>query len=140
MTENTEIPPSAIETSALQEIQHIPIWVKGILVTGIVLFAVQLPSFKSSLNDAVLKHRASAADAAGQYPKAIEIFNDLHSRYPNVHELTEMLGFAQYHAKYYVDALNTFNQLAGIKMPAQEVMKINAAISDMSAKLKLNTK
>lgn len=123
-----------------EEIQHVPIWVKGIVVAGVILFAIQLPSFKSSLNDSIHKHRAAAADKAGQYENAIDLYTELRTRYPNDKNLKKQLGLAQYRAGQYIDALNTFDLLAGEKMPKREVEEINAVIADIATKLQIQNK
>ena len=137
---NNETPQPNVQDVLPQEIQHVPHWVKAIVVVGAVLFAIQLPDFKSSLTDAVQKSRASSAANAGQYTKAIEIYANLHSRYPTDKGLVKQLGFAQYHAGQYTGAFATFNLLAGVKMPKREVEEINAAIADIASKLQLNIK
>ncbi len=123
-----------------QEIRHVPLWVKGIVIVGVILFAIQLPNFKSSLTDAILKQKASDAEKAGQYMKEAEFYSDLLSRYPNDKGLVKKLGFAQYHAGLYSSALNTFNLLEGVKLPNREIEEINAAVSDIAEKLQLNIK
>jgi len=134
---NIETPQSNVQDALPQEIQHVPPWVKAIVVVGAVLFAIQLPDFKSSLTDAIQKSRASSATNTGQYTKATEIYTNLHSRYPTDKGLVKQLGFAQYHAGQYTEAIATFNLLAGVKMPKREVEEINAAISDIASKLQI---
>lgn len=133
---NTETQQPTEMAASPREIQHVPLWVKGIVAAGAILFAIQMLEFKSSLSDAIQKNRAVTADKAGQYVKAIDLYQGLRLRYPNDKDLKKQLGFAQYHAGQYIDALETFNLLAGIKMPKREVDEINAAISDIVAKLK----
>ncbi len=132
---NTEIQQPNETAVSPREIQHVPVWVKGMVAAGAILFAIQMLDFKSSLSDAIQKSRAVTADRAGQYVKAIDLYKELRVRYPNDKDLKKELGFAQYRAGLYADALQTFNLLAGIKMPKQEVAEINAAIADSAAKL-----
>jgi tetratricopeptide (TPR) repeat protein len=137
---NTETQQPDEIAAAQQEIQHVPTWVKGIVAAGAILFAIQMLDFKSSLSDAIEKNRAAMADRAGQYAKAISLYKDLRVRYPEDNNLKKELGFVQYRAGLYAEALQTFNLLAGVKMPKAEVNKINAAISDSAAKLNLTIK
>lgn len=133
--ESAETP--AVETPRLlpKEVTHVPLWVKGIVAAGLILFAVQMPSFMDSLSDAIQKNRAARAYDKGQFSQAIDRYKDLRGRYPADHELVKRLGFSYYRAGLFVESIETFNQLAGVKMPKREVEEINAAISDMAAKL-----
>jgi len=120
------------------EIQHVPLWVKCIVAAGLILFAMQLPNFKGSLIDVIRKSRASDADKAGQFPDAVKLYEELHSRYPNDHELIKKLAYSQYHAGQFLSALNTFDLLVGVDLPKSEIEKINIVISDIESKLKRN--
>lgn len=122
------------------EIQYVPLWVKGIVAAGVILFAIQLPDFKRSLMDATIKSRASISDEAGRYTDAIKLYAELRSRYPSDKGLIKKLAFSQYHAGQNFSALETFDLLVGVKMPKREVDEINTAISDIASKLKLNNK
>jgi tetratricopeptide (TPR) repeat protein len=123
-----------------QEITHVPVWVKGILAISVFLFAVQIPDFPDSLRDAVRKSRATKAYYDGQYTRAIEHYKHLHARYPKDNDIVKNLGFSYYRAGLYVEAIETFNLLAGVKMPKDEVVRINLAVSDMAAKMNHKTK
>ena len=124
----------------LQEIIHVPLWVKGLLICGVILFAVELPGFGRSLSDAIQKSRAEKAYASAQYSLAIDGYKELHRRYPSDRNLVKYLGFAYYRAGLYAESLETFDLLAGMKMPKREANEINSAISDIAAKLNLKTK
>jgi len=121
-----------------QEVTHIPLWVKGLVAVSVILFAVDTPNFMSSLSDAIQKNRAEKAYQSGQYAQAIDRYKDLRSRYPTDDNFIKQLGFSYYRAGRYSEALDTFNLLAGIKMPKREAEEINAAISDIATKLNLN--
>lgn len=128
------------EANALpEEIRHVPLWVKGMVAGGAILFLIQLPSFTSSLSDAIQKNSASADFDRGEYVQAADKYKALHARYPADQKITKELAFAQYRAGLYVDTLKTFDQLAGVKMTKKEVDEINAVISDVAAKLDLKT-
>lgn len=131
------IPPA--ETGAMQmEIKTIPHWVKGVVAVGIVLFAIQLPNFSSSLTDAITKSRAASAEENGRHEEAIKLYADLRGRYPSDNSLLKKLAFSQYRAEQYATALATFELLSGVKMSKTEVDEINKAIIDIVAKLKPN--
>ncbi len=131
-----QIGATASPAASPAEILRVPLWVKAIVVFGAILFAVQVPGFPSSLNDAIIKNRAAIADRAGQYTDAIMLYEELRTRYPKDKELIKKLAFCQYHAGQYVPALKTFELLDGVEMPKNEIEKINAAISDIKAKIK----
>jgi tetratricopeptide (TPR) repeat protein len=128
------------ESAPPEEIRHVPLWVKGIVAGGAVLFLIQIPSFTSSLSDATQKSRASAAYDKGQYLQAIDLYKALHARYPADKELIKQLGFAHYRAGQYLESISAFDQLAGAKLPKRDVEEINSLISDISARLNLQTK
>lgn len=141
--QQTELPSSpTAETTVepLQEVTHVPLWVKGIVATGALLFAVQMPSFMSSLSDAIQKSRAAKEYDSAQFAQAIDRYRDLQSRYPTDNDLVKRLGFSYYRAGLYVESIGTFNHLAGVKMPKRDVDEINAAVSDMAAKLNSKTR
>ena len=121
--ESQSIEPQNIATESTppEEIHHVPLWVKGMVAGGAILFLIQIPTFTSSLSDAIQKSRASAAYDKGQYLQAIDHYKELHARYPSDKELTKKLGFAHYRAGQYLETLGTFDQLAGVKMPKKEV-------------------
>lgn len=123
-----------------QEVTRVPLWVKGIVVTGAVLFAVQMSGFMGSLSDAVQKSRAEKAYDDARYAQAIDSYKALHSRYPADKNLIKRLGFSYYRAGLYVEAIDMFNELAGKEMPQREIDEINAAVSDMAARLNLKTR
>lgn len=123
-----------------EEVRHVPLWVKGIVAGGVVLFAVQMFSFSGSLTDAIQKHHASTAFDKGEYAQAIDLYGGLHSRFPKDKVLIKKLGFAHYRAGQYVEALRTFDLLADVKMSKSDVGEINAAISDSAEKLGLKSK
>lgn len=114
-----------------REIQSIPLRVKILVAVGAILCANQFLGFKSSLNDAIQKERAVAADSAGNYERAIEIYRELHARYPNDSGLTQKLGFAQYHAGKYIEAKETFNLLASVPLTKNEETEIKAVTTDI---------
>lgn len=118
------------------EIHQVPIWVKGMVIVGLILFLVQLPSFKNSLNDTIMKKQAIKARKAGQYTEAITYFEELKQHYPNDKEIIKKLAFTQYEANQYIQSLRTFELLVGTEMPKSEIEKINQAISDMVSKIK----
>lgn len=122
------------------EVTHVPLWVKAIIVIGLVLFAIQIPGFMGSLSDAVQKSRAVEAYDHGQFEQAIKSYESLHGHYPKDSDLTRCLGFSYYHAGRYVDAMNTFKLLDGVKMSKTEIREINHAVSDIVEKLKLKTR
>ena len=128
------------ENGLPEEIRHVPLWVKGMVAIGVLLFLIQMPTFTSSLSEAIQKSRASTAYDKGQYLQAVEKYKELHLHYPADKELIKKLGFAHYRAGQYIEALNTFDQLVGVKMTKNEVAEINAVISDIAAKLNLNAK
>ena len=130
--------PTAETDSMPMEIKAVPHWVKGIVAVGIVLFAIQLPNFSSSLTDAITKSRAASAEENGRHEEAIKLYADLRDRYPSDNSLIRKLAFSQYHAEQYAAALATFELLSGVKMSKTEVEEINKAIVDIVAKLKLN--
>jgi hypothetical protein len=120
------------------EIRHVPLWVKGIVAAGLILFAMQLPNFKGSLVDVIRKNRALDADKAGQFPDAVKLYEELHSRYPNDNELIKKLAYSQYHAGQFASALKTFDLLVGVDLSKNEIEKINVVVSDIESKLKGN--
>jgi Flp pilus assembly protein TadD len=134
---NAEVPNNAVENNPPQEIHHVPVWVKGIVVAGLALFLIQLPSFGSSLTDAIQKKQAANNFREGQYTQAIAGYSALRTRYPKDKVLTKQLGLSQYRAGQYIEAIDTFNQLAGVKMPKHDVEEINAVIADIATKLNL---
>ena len=69
--------PTAETDSMPMEIKVVPHWVKGIVAAGIVLFAIQLPNFSSSLTDAITKSRAASAEENGRHEEAIRLYADL---------------------------------------------------------------
>jgi len=125
-------------TTLPPEIYHVPLWVKGIIAAGLILFAFQLPGFKDSLVDVMRKSRALDADKAGQYAEAAKLYQELRSRYPKDKELIKKLAYAQYHAGQFAAALNTFDLLVDVELPRSEIEKINIVISDIESKLKSN--
>jgi len=118
------------------EIHHVPLWVKAIVVAGLILFALQLPDFKDSLVDVMRKGQAFDADKAGQFAQAAKLYQELRSRYPKDRELIKKLAYAQYHAGQYAAALSTFDLLVDVDLPKSEIEKINIVISDIESKLK----
>ncbi len=116
-----------------------PLWVKGLIAAGLVLCAVQMPRFSSSLADAVQKNRAEIAYSESQYTRAIDLYKDLHLRYSDDKKTTRFLGLSYYRSGLYAEAIDTFNKLADIKMPKGEVDEINAAILDIQSKLGLES-
>jgi TolA-binding protein len=134
---NAEGPNNTEENNLPQEIHHVPVWVKGIVVAGVALFLIQLPSFGSSLTDAIQKKQAANNYREGLYTQAIAGYSALRTRYPNDKVLTKQLGLSQYRAGQYIEAIDTFNQLAGVKMPKHDVEEINAVIADITTKLNL---
>jgi hypothetical protein len=123
-----------------QEITHVPLWVKGIVAVGAILFAMRIPSFPSSLTDAIQKNQAGEAYGNEQYAQAANLYKDLHTRYPSDKNIVRRLGLSCYHADLYIEAINAFHQLEGIKMSKRDVDEINAAISDMATKLNSETR
>lgn len=122
-----------------QQVTHVPLWVKGLIGAGLVLCAVQMASFRSSLADSVQKNRAEIAYSEAQYTRAIDLYKDLHHRYSNDKKTIRFLGFSYYRSGLYAEAIDTFNKLAGIEMPKGEVDEINAAILDIQSKLGLES-
>lgn len=122
------------------EVTHVPLWVKGIAAAGAILFAVQMPGFAASLSDAIQKSRAEKAYGKGDFSQAIDRYKDLRGRYPADNNLVRHLGLSYYHAGRYVESIETFHLLAGVKMPKRDVEEINAAEADMADKLNLNTR
>lgn len=119
----------------LQEVTHVPGWVKAMMAAGLVLFAVQLSSFESSLADTVKKRRADNAFNSAQYLVAVALYKDLHDRYPADRYITRFLGFSYHRSGAYAEAVNTFNQLVGTKLGKKEIDEINRAMADMASKL-----
>jgi hypothetical protein len=119
------------------EVLHVPLWVKSMLASGVVLFLIQIPTFTDSLSEAIQQSRASTDYDHGQYLQAIEKYKELHAHHPSNTELTKKLGFSYYHAGLYVETLDTFNQLSGVKMSKKDAEEINAAMADI---VKLNHK
>lgn len=138
MQQAESTPPTSTETvpEAPLEITHVPLWVKGIVAIGAVLFVVQMPGFMSSLSDAIQKNRAAKAFEAAQFAQAIDGYKVLHERYPRDLGLIKRLGFSYYRAGQYVESIETFNQLSGKTMTKSDVDEINAVISEMAEKLK----
>jgi tetratricopeptide (TPR) repeat protein len=122
-----------------EEIRHVPLWVKVMVAIGLLLFLIQIPDFTNSLSDAIEKSRAAAAYDKRFYFQSVEKYQELHARYPADTKLTKKLGFAHYRAGQYIEALNTFDQLVGVKMTKDEVADINAAVADIVARLNLKT-
>jgi tetratricopeptide (TPR) repeat protein len=122
-----------------EEIHHVPLWVKGIIAIGAILFLIQIPTFFSSLSDAVKKSLASTAYNQAQYSQAIELYKELGQRYPTDKEIIKNIGFAYYRSGQYLETINTFNRLAGVKMSKKEVDEINAVISDIARKTNQKT-
>ena len=140
--ESQSLEPQNMPTESVtpEEIRHVPLWVKGMVAGGAILFLIQIPTFTSSLSDAIQKSRASTAYDTGQYVQAVDKYKELHARFPADKELTKKLGFAQYRLGQYIETLNTFDQLVGVKMSKKEIDEINAVVSDIAAKLNLKTK
>ena len=132
---NTETQETIIEPIFYEEIRHVPLWVKGIVAVGVLLSLIQLLDFKSSLMDAVHKRRASAAYAEGKYMQAVALYTDLHARHLKDKDLIKSLGYAQYHAGEYFNALRTFDLLVGEMMNKDDIEKIHSVISDIDSKL-----
>lgn len=122
-----------------EEVVHVPLWVKGIVAGGAILFATQIPTFAGSLSDAIQKSRASKAYDNAQYSQAIDRYMDLRGRYPADKELTKRLAFSYYRAGSYIEAIDTFSQLGGTKMPKREIDEIEAAVVDIANKLNLQS-
>ncbi len=139
-TEPTQPSNDATVAELSQEVIHVPLWVKGGIAIGAIIFAIQMPSFSSSLSDAIQKNRAAKAYEGEQYDQAIDRYKDLYGRYPADKDFIKHLGLSYYRAGQYVEAMETFNQLAGVKMKKNEADEINAAISDMAAKLNIKTR
>ncbi len=141
-TESESTFPSNANTpeESPEEVTHVPLWVKGIVATGAIIFAIQMPGFGTSLSDAILKNRGEKAFESAQYSVAIDCFEDLHVRYPSDHDLTKRLGFSYYRAGQYINAIEKFSQIEGEKLPKREVDKINAAMADMVVKLNPETR
>ncbi|MBF0583370.1 MAG: hypothetical protein HQL80_03945 [Magnetococcales bacterium] len=127
---------SAEQTDPPEEVKGVPLWVKGMVAVGVVLFAIRLPDFKASLMDATIKNRAAMADEAGRYTDAVHLYVELRTRHPSDNGLKKDLAFAQYQAAQYYSAMETFQLLSGVEMASTDVRKINAAIQDIESKLK----
>lgn len=125
--------------SALQEVRHVPLWVKSMIVIGAILFLIQLPMLPRSFADAIQKSRATTAYNKGQYPQAIALYKALSTRYPRNTAFTKQLGFAYYHAGRYREALGVLISLAEVEMPQSEVDEIVAVIADIVTKLNHKT-
>lgn len=116
----------------------VPIWVKGMIAMGLLAFAIQLPAFKKSLGDAIIKYKASVFDESGRYTEAVNLYADLRSRHPTDSKLIVALGTAEYHAGLYFSALETFRLLNGAKMLKSEIEKVKSIESDIKLKINLN--
>jgi len=125
------------EDYPLEEIRHIPLWVKGIVIAGVVMFMIQIPAFPKSLSDAIQKKQASEDFEAGHYFQAIEKYSELHDNYPEDIDIIKQLGFAHHRAGQYYNALLVFDKLIGVEMPIEEVELIEATISDSTLMLEL---
>lgn len=126
----------AEQTDPLEEVRCVPLWVKGMVAIGVVLFAIRLPDFKASLMDATIKNRAAMANEAGRYTDAVNFYAELRTRHPSDNGLKKDLAFAQYHAGQYYSAMETFQLLSGVEMASTDVRKINMAVQDIESKLK----
>ena len=124
------------QTDLPEEVRGVPLWVKGMVVIGVVLFAIRLPDFNSSLQDAIIRNRASIAVEFGQHTAAASLYADLRTRHPSDNGLKKDLAFAQYHAGQYYSAMETFQLLSGVEMASTDVKKINAAVQDIESKFK----
>jgi hypothetical protein len=133
----TEVTESVSELP--EEVVHVPLWVKGIVAGGAILFATQIPTFAGSLSDAIQKSRASKAYDNAQYSQAIARYKDLGNRYPADKNLTKRLAFSFYRAGSYAEAIDTFSQLGGTKMPKREIEEIEAAVADILNELSLQS-
>jgi tetratricopeptide (TPR) repeat protein len=118
-----------------EEVTHVPLWVKGLVLAGAILFALQIPTFTDSLSDAIQKKQALNAYNHGFYSQAIDQYKELCARYPDDRTLIKQLGFSYYSAGLYLEAAETFNRLAGIRMPRHEANEIESALSDIAEKL-----
>ena len=116
----------------------IPFWVKGILIIGFGLFAFESLSFKTTLNDAVLKTRAERAYSSEDYLSAIDMFGELIIRYPEQKNFIKNLGLAFYYQGLYKEALMTFMQLEGKEFPEEEIKIMDEAMEDSMLKLGIN--
>ncbi len=125
-----------------KNIKHLPIplWVKGILVIGFCLFTFESLSFKTTLNDAVLKTRAERAYYSKDYLSAINMFEELIIRYPEEKYLIKNLGYSYYKQGLYKEALLIFSMLEGKEFSEKEIKLIEARINDSLLKLGLNYK
>ncbi|SNT19009.1 Tetratricopeptide repeat-containing protein [Noviherbaspirillum humi] len=124
----------------LEEVTNVPGWVKALVGGGFVLFAIQMPSFKTSLADAVEKNRAVKAFHGEDYDRAATLFKGLHARFPDDHDLVKRLGFTYYRTGRYAEALDAFNELDGVKMRKRDIREIEEAIVDIESKLSHKTK
>lgn len=118
-----------------QEVTHIPLWVKAIVVICAVLCLAQIPAFLKTFPDALQKSRAEKAYEKGQYAQAVNGYEYLHAHYPSDTAFTRRLGLSYYRAGSYLESIRTFRLLEDVPMPERDVKEINAALTDMAEKL-----
>lgn len=123
------------ESAVLNEITSIPIWVKGILVVGLILFLIRMPYFRQSFSDAVVKSKAETAVKTGKHLDAILHYKKLLIRYPEDKKMIQALGTTYYHAGQYDEAINTFSSLTDVMLDKEDAEAIDGMIKDIFAKM-----
>ena len=102
------------------------------------MFTFESLSFKTTLNDAVLKTRAERAYYSKDYLSAINMFEELIIRYPEEKDFIMNLGFSYYKQGLYKEALPLFMMLEGKEFSEEEIDLLNEASKDIMLKLGIN--
>jgi hypothetical protein len=136
----TETQNSITTTEAPPEIKYVPLFVKGIVIAGLILFAIRIPTFNRSLQDAIIKNQAKSAYESGRYEYAVKLYEKIQPQYPEDLNLIKMLAFSYHRANQPIAALQVLSNMEGKRMPKHEVNEINSVIESITLKLKKEIK